>query len=224
MRSGQSRGWQVDSPRDEVGDVLARELYLSAGLDLGRAHGAPRVAAAVLGENCLHVVRPRELPGRAFIQHDGLHWIIHVRRTLGKAQLNHAIAHELGEWFLRRRGYAEPDIEALSNRLAAAICVPRQAFVAAYDELGDDVPALSRRFCVSESMMALRVAECLGPPTALITEKVVLTRGEPWEWPTTREGWTGLVDRVRAHSNGLTIQNLSDSGRVVLRGRRGTAG
>jgi len=31
------------------------------------------------------------------------------------------------------------------------------------------------------------LAECLGPPTALITEKVVLTRGDSWEWPTTRE-------------------------------------
>ena len=220
MRSGQLRGWQLDSPRDEVGDVLARELYFSAGLDLGRAHGAPRVAAAVLGENCLHVVRAGELPGRALIQRDGLRWIIHVRGTLSRSQLNHAIAHELGEWFLRCRGYAAPDVEALSNRLAAAICVPRPAFVTAYGELGDDVPALSRRFCVSESMMVLRLAECLGSPTALITEKVVLTRGEPWEWPTTRQEWTGLVESVRADANGLTLQNLSDStGRVVLRCR-----
>ena len=210
----------MGDPRDDVGDVLARELYLSAGLDLGRAHGAPRVAAAVLGEDCLHVVRPGELPGRALIQRSGLNWIIHFRGTLTRSQLNHAIAHELGEWFLRCRGYADPDVEALSNRLAAAICVPRPAFVAAYNELGDDVPALSRRFCVSESMMALRLAECLGPPTALITEKVVLTRGDPWEWPTTREEWMALVERVRAEANGLSLLNLSDStGRVVLRCR-----
>ena len=209
----------MDDPRDELGDVLARELYLSAGLDLGRPQGAPRVAAAVLGENCLHTVRNGELPGRAFIQHDGLHWIIHVRGSLSKTQLNHAIAHELGEWFLRRRGYVQPDVEALSNRLAAAICVPRPAFVTAYGELGDDVPALSRRFCVSESLMVLRLAECLGPPTALITEKLVLTRGEPWEWPATRLEWTELVNRVRVKPNGLTLLSLSDSrARIVLRG------
>lgn len=210
----------MGNPRDEVGDVLVRELYLSAGLDLGRALGAPRVAVAVLGENCLHSVRNSELPGRALIQRDGLRWIIHVCGTLSKSQLNHAIAHELGEWFLRCRGYAEPDVEELSNRLAAAICVPRPALVAAHGELGEDVTALSKRFCVSESLMALRLAECLGAPTALITERVVLTRGDAWEWPATREDWAGLVDRVRAAANGLTLQKLSDStGRIVLRCR-----
>jgi hypothetical protein len=212
--------WKEHTSREEIGDVLARELYLSVGLDLRRPQGAPRVAAAVLGENCLHVVPRGELPGRALILRDGVQWVIHVQAALNKSQLNHAIAHELGEWFLRCRDYANTDVETLSSRLAAAICVPRPAFFAAYEELGDDVPALSRRFCVSESLMVLRVAECLGPSTALITEKLVLTRGEPRDWPATRREWTELVASVRAHENDLTLQNLSDSTRrIVLRGR-----
>jgi len=206
--------------RDEIGEVLARELYISAGLDPTRAHGAPRVAAAVLGESCLHAVRPSELPGRALIQRDGPRWIIHVRETLSRRQLNHAVAHELGEWFLRCRGYDEPDVEELSSRVAAAICVPRPAFAVAYEAIGEDLAVLSERFLVSESLMVLRVAECLGGPTALITDKVVLTRGAPREWPTDRHGWRELVDRVREHENGLTLQNLGDAkGRFVLRAR-----
>jgi len=51
----------VDSSNDEIGDVLARELYISAGLDPTRAPGAPRVAAAVLDE----LERPRHV-GRRF--------------------------------------------------------------------------------------------------------------------------------------------------------------
>ena len=47
----------MDSSRDEIGDVLARELYLEARLDPLEAPGAPRVAAALLGESCLHSVR-----------------------------------------------------------------------------------------------------------------------------------------------------------------------
>jgi hypothetical protein len=206
---------------DEIGDILARELYLSAGLDPTQAHGAPRVAAAVLGESCLRAVKRRELPGRALIQRAGLAWTIHFRETLNARQLNHAVAHELGEWFLRCRGYAEPDVEALSSRVAAAICVPRLAFVAAHAELGDDLSALSRRFRVSESLVVLRIAECFGVPTALITEKFVFTRGKPLEWPTTHLGWKELLVRVREKSEtSLTLHVLGDSKRRVALRRR----
>jgi len=174
---------------DGIGDVLARELYLSVGLDPTLAHGSPSVAEAVLGEGCLQFTRHYDLPGRALILRDGPRWIIQVRETLSGRQLNHAVAHELGQWLLRRRGYSEADVEELSSSVAAAICVPRPAIVAAYGELGEDLAALSRRFQVSESLMVLRIAECFGRPTALITEKVVLTRGESREWPTTRPGW-----------------------------------
>jgi hypothetical protein len=205
----------VHSFGNEIGDVLARELYLSAGLDPTIAHGAPRVAAAVLGESCLHAVRRGELPGRALIQRAGLGWTIHVRETLNARQLNHAVAHELGEWFLRCRGYSEPDVEELSSRVAAAICVPRLAFMAAHAQLGDDLSALSRRFLVSESLVVLRIAECFGVSTALITEKLVLTRGKPLEWPTTRAGWKELVSRARNHESSLILQSLGDSKRRV---------
>ena len=210
----------MDFSRDEIGDVLARELYLSAGLNPAIARGAPSVAAAVLGESCLQFMPADELPCRSLILHDGPRWIIHVRKSLSATQLNHAVAHELGEWFLRCRGYSEPDIEMLSNSVAAAICVPRVAFLLAYRQLGENLSALCRQFRVSESLMVLRIAECLGFPTALITEKVVLTRGEPREWPTTRQTWASLVDRVRARPNGLLLRNLSDAPeRLVLRVR-----
>jgi hypothetical protein len=102
--------------------------------------------------------------------------------------------------------------------VAAAICVPRPAFMAALRQFGDDISALGRWFQVSESLMSLRVAECLGLPTALITEKIILTRGAPRVWPTTRQGWAGLVGRVRARENGFTLRTLGDAPeRLVLR-------
>jgi IrrE N-terminal-like domain len=206
----------VDFSRDEIGDVLARELYLSAGLDPAVAQGSPSVAAALLGESCLQFMPDDELPCRSLILHDGPRWIIHVRETLSDKQLNHAVAHELGEWCLRCRGYSEADIELLSNCVAAAICVPRIAFLVAHRELGEDVPALSHRFRVSESLMALRIAECLGSPTALITEKIILTRGAPREWPTTRQAWATLVGRARTGANGPSLRNLSDAPRRLV--------
>jgi hypothetical protein len=67
------------------------------------------------------------------------------------AALNHAIAHELGEWFLRCRGYVEADVEELSGRVAAAICVTRAAFVSAHGNDDDDLSGLSKSFRVSEA-------------------------------------------------------------------------
>ncbi|HKO46530.1 MAG TPA: ImmA/IrrE family metallo-endopeptidase [Polyangiaceae bacterium] len=224
VRWGESRGWYVDFSRDEIGDVLARELYLSAGLDPTLAYGAPSVAAAVLGESCLQFMRDDDLPCRSLISHSGPRWIIYLRESLTGRQLNHAIAHELGEWFLQCRGYSEPDVEALSSSVAAAICVPRAALLVALSQQGEDVAALSGQFQVSESLMVLRLAECLGFPTALITERVVLTRGGPREWPTTRRGWTWLVEQVRAHANGLALRSLGDSPeRLVLQLHEGHA-
>jgi hypothetical protein len=206
----------VDSSRDEIGDILARELYVSAGLDPSLAPGAPRVATAVLGESYLLAVPRGEMPGNALLRRDGPRWVINVKDGLNARQLNHAIAHELGEWFLRCKGYAEPDVEELSGRVAAAICVPRVAFVAARARLGEDLAALSAEFRVSQSLMALRVAECLGTATALITRRVVRTRGAPWSWPSTREGWSELVARARANPNGVTINQLSDARRRIV--------
>jgi len=208
----------VDLVSDEIGDVLAGEIYVNAGLDPSQAPGALRVATAVLGSSCLHAVARHDLPGRALLQRSGGLWVIYYRESLNSRQLNHAIAHELGEWFLRCRGYADSDVEDLSSRVAAAICVPRPAFMPAHRQYGEDLTRLSQSFAVSESLMALRIAECLGLATALITRRVVRTRGEAHDWPSTPEGWKELVAHAREHPNGLSVRNVSDSkGRVILR-------
>jgi len=46
-----------------------------------------------------------------------------------------------------------------------------EAFHAADARHGDDRPALRRAFTVSESLTALRIAECIGYPTAWITPR-----------------------------------------------------
>jgi len=117
----------VDS-RDEIGEILARELYVGARLDPSTAPGAPLLAAAMLGQSCVRPVPANELPGNALLQLAGASWVIYVREGLSASRLNHAIAHELGEWVLRCRGYVEADVEELSGRVAVAICVPRVAF------------------------------------------------------------------------------------------------
>ena len=141
-----------------------------------------------------------------------------MRESLNERQLNHCAAHELGEWVLNAIGYSPENPEEVARRIAAAICVPDRAFHAARGNLGDDLGALSRAFSVSQSLMALRTAECLGRATALITPTRVRTRGAQWEWPSTRTDWNELLRRWRAA--GLARERIRDARhRFVLRAR-----
>lgn len=192
-----------------------QELFGRARLAPGEPCGAVRLATAILGRACIQIVPRRTLPGNSALEWDGTRSVIRVCEGLNERQLNHATAHELGEWHLRQRGYHHPDAEELVGRITAAVCVPSVAFNAARRAVGDGIPALSRAFVVSESLMALRIAECLGLATALITRRRIRTRGPCRDWPTTPEGWNELLER--AHSSGLVVQRIRDArGRVVL--------
>lgn len=194
-------------------ESAVHELYSRAKLDPTEPCGAPRLAAAVLGERCIQRVKRRAL------RTDGLlgwcrGWIINIPDGLSRRRVNHAVAHELAEWYLQLCGYNDDDHEELARRIAASLCVPEPAFRAAHRHLGENVTALSRYFIVSESLMALRIAECLGPATALLTGKRIVIRGQPWNWPSTEEGWVDLVSAAR----GVVLHRLTDvRGRFVLR-------
>jgi hypothetical protein len=196
----------------------ARELFGRARLAPSEPCGGVRLATAILGRSCIQVVSHRTLPGNSALEWNGPNSIIRVREGLNARQLNHAAAHELGEWHLRWRGYDRPDCEDMARSIAAAVCVPPTAFRNAQRALGDGIPELSRAFVVSESLMALRIAECTGLATALITRRRVRTRGPARDWPTTPEGWNELLER--AHSSGLVLHRIRDArGRFVLRAR-----
>ncbi len=203
---------------DPVADLAVREIHQRARLDPSRAVGAVRIAVELFGERCICLAPPRELPGPSALVWAGPEPVIHVRRGLNARQLNHAVAHELGEWVLHVWGYHGPEAEDLSGRIGAALCVPRPAFHAAHRKLGEQVPALSEAFTVSESLMSLRIGECLGYPTALVTRRRVLIRGNPWPWPSNLDGPSLVRD---ADALGLTRERIRDvRNRLVLRFRR----
>jgi hypothetical protein len=190
------------------------EMYARARLSPSEPCGAVKLATAVLGEACVQYVDRGRLPGRAAVTcRAGV--VIHLIRGLSLRELNHSAAHELGEWHLNANGYAGPDTEELVGQFAAALCVPRRAFHAGVRALGENIPALSKAFGVSQSLMVLRVGECLGRPTALITRNRIRTRGGRHDWPRTRGEWKQLVDRP--WSGGLIVQRIHDApGRVAL--------
>ena len=205
-----------DALGDPVADLAVREIYQRARIDPSHPTGSVALAVALFGDRCISLAEPRELPGRsALVWPEGVP-VIHLRRGLSSRQVNHAVAHELGEWLLRIWSFHGPQAEDLSCRIGAALCVPREAFHLAHGQHGGHLPKLSQAFTVSQSLMALRVCECLGHPTALITPHRVRTRGGQWPWPSTDQGWRSLV--ARAETAGLTQHRIRDArNRVVLR-------
>jgi hypothetical protein len=201
---------------DPVADLAVQEIYQRARRDPSHPVGTVQLAVALFGERCIRLAARRELPGRsALAWPDGVP-VIHLRRDLSPTQINHAVAHELGEWLLHMWGFHGPQAEDLSGRIGAALCVPRPAFHLAHSELGENVPALSQAFTVSESLMALRIAECLGYPTALVTPRRIRTRGNDWNWPTSERAWLALARRPDSH--GLSRHAIRDArSRFVLR-------
>jgi hypothetical protein len=200
---------------DAIVELAVRRLYAQAGITTSEACGSIRLATAILGARCIRVVPRETIPGNAALSWAGRRPVIHIREGLTRHQLNHSTAHELGEWHLRTSGYAGPDPEELVGRITAALCVPRRAFHAARRRLGENIPALSRAFGVSESLMALRIGECLGHSTALITKRRVRTRGRRRDWPETPEGWRELI--ARPGGSGVIVHRIQDAkGRVAL--------
>ena len=200
-------------------DFVVRQIYADARRDPTRATPTPELASALFGPHSIHrVSSEREFESCLARRADSDEHVIHVPGSLTAWQVNHRVGQQLVKLYLTRHAYEGGQVESIVRRIAAAVCVPTPAFDRAREQFGESVPALSEHFRVSQSLMALRVAECAGYPTALRTEKQIIVRGSHWAWPDTESDWADLFHRARAI--GLIVQHLNDvRGRVVVRAR-----
>lgn len=179
-----------------------------AGCDGGELVSPARVAAGLSGRP-VPVVRTDVIRGPAALCRVGSEWRIYVRRRLSPRALRWFVWHEVAELALKLEGYDGDDVESVADSIAAAMRLPRRAFVTAARECGDDWRKLSRLLDVSQSAAALRWGEVLDEPLALVApSRPVRVRGAPWVWP----------DVSRATPDGARRQRLSDAPqRAVVR-------
>lgn len=141
-------------------------------------------------------------------------WQIHVRRGLPTERLAFAIAHELAEWWFRvRERHLGSDIEDAANYVAAAILTPRRAFRTALSAHGSDFVRLAEDFHTTETHVALREAEIVSLPRAVVSPALVRVRGpEEWIWPSeaTIRRW------ARGAVPGLHKVRLTDDPRRIV--------
>lgn len=199
-------------------DFVVREIYASAGRDPTKPTPSPELARVLCGAASIHRASGGSRFPSCASQAGNGRLIIHLPSSAAAWQVNHRVSQQLVKWYLTQHAYDGAGVESVVRRIAAAVCVPTPAFERARRKFGQDIPALGGYFRVSQSLMALRVGECTGAPTALQTAKQILVRGDYWNWPATEPAWARLFRSARAR--GLTVQHLDDApGRVVLRAR-----
>lgn len=199
-------------------ELLAREIRRLAGLDDEDFELATRIAARVLG------------PGAVALD-PAMHGVAYLRRTIdgyqivvnpGAQDVRFNVAHEIGEWALKtmaRFEGTEVERERAANYIAAAILAPEGAVRRAHRAVGERLRALADRFGLSQTSMALRLAEVRGDERAVVTKtgNVLLRTSGALDWTQ-----IPIIDVARgaAKWRGLARAELRggiDEGRVALR-------
>lgn len=106
--------------------------------------------------------------------------VIRIGRRLTGSALTWVVAHELAEHCLRETGYVDEDIERRADSGAAAIIMPRRAFVKHLRHAA--ISEMARFYDVSGTAASLRFGEVTGRPTVVIAPTHIHIRGEPFEW------------------------------------------
>lgn len=172
-----------------------------------------QLATALLGAGAIEYAP--QLRGDGALARVGDQWRVYLRRGLTIERRAFALSHELAEWWLRvRERYDGEDVEIAANYIAAAIMAPRRAFARALRAHGHDFAELAADFRTTETHVALREAELVRMPRAVVTPALVRVRGpEAWVWPeeaVVRRWARGPAPRLRK------VRLSDDPRRVVL--------
>jgi Zn-dependent peptidase ImmA (M78 family) len=123
------------------------------------------------------------------------------------------VGHELGHIVLEELGYRENDLETVCDQFGAAVMAPIPAVSAMLRIFGRDHEAIADEVCSTQTWAALRVAECLRIPRAIVTPHRVYARGpEEFVWGPEDE----LRKLARGNRPGVMRARLTDDPRRVL--------
>jgi hypothetical protein len=163
-----------------IGDVeaAAQLAYSDAGFSSSKQAPPIALAERLLGEGSVRLVPRHALPGDGAVARVGDRWGIYVVEQAPDAVRRFIVLHELSHVLLGR-GASEQDC----NSLAAALLMPRDAFLAALKDHGTRLPRLARSFGATESCVGLRFGEVTERPTALVSPSAVKIRGAAYLWP-----------------------------------------
>lgn len=138
---------------------------------------------------------------------------IAVSRKLSVEYAQFFVGHELGHDLLDELGYHEEDVEKVCDMFGAAVMAPIPAVRAMLRAFGRDHEAMAEEVCSTQTWAALRIAEALGVPRAVLTPQRVYARGpEEFVW-----GPEGEIRKLaRGERPGVRKVKLTDDPRRVV--------
>lgn len=190
------------------------EFYERLGVDPATPTSTFRLAKLKLGPDAIE--RAAQLvgaPARLFTVRGEQR--IAVNRRIPVAYQLHAVGHELGHLVLEENGYREDDVESVCDAFGAALLAPMPAVRALLRAFGRDHEAIADEVVSTQTWAALRIAEVLGIPRAVLTPQRVYARGpETFEWCAEEE--LRRLAKARSMRPGLARARLTDDPRRVV--------
>jgi len=186
----------------------AESILRGAGFDPADPPDVEQLAAAITRVVAHHGI---SAPAR-FVASTGELWL---NPRLSPRRRAFSIAHELAERHLARSAYEGDDVEARANAIGAALLVPAPALRVAIRSVGRRLADLAEVFDVSQSIVALRLGEVTGSPLALVMDRRVAVRGEPFAWPSPAR-LVAIAGGREAVPEGVTVERITDARRRAV--------
>lgn len=163
-------------------EALAVDFYRRLKLEPERTVDTFRLARLLLGPEAIE--RGAALvgePARLFSLRGQRR--IAISRKLPVEYAQFYVGHELGHIVCDELGYRDEDVERVCDAFGAAVMAPMPAVRAMLRAFGRDHEAIAEEVCATQTWAALRIAECLGIPRAVLTPTRIYARGpEGFVW------------------------------------------
>jgi hypothetical protein len=193
-------------------EALAVDFYRRLGFEPDQPRDPFRLARKFLGANAIE--RGTNLlgvPAHTFVLNGERRIAVSRRLSIPYAQF--FVGHELGHIVLNEIGYRDDDVEAVCDMFGAAVMAPIPAVRSMLRAFGRDHEAIADEVGSTQTWAALRIAECLGIPRAIITPRRVYARGpEEFVWGPEDE----LRRLARSPRRGIVRAKLTDDPRRVV--------
>lgn len=187
-------------------DERAGEIYREARFSPVAQAPALLLIRRLMGDRAVRTVPRGTLSNAGALVRINDEWRIYLDRPRPDAVKRFVALHEFAHWALGGDA-SERDCDSL----AAALLLPREAFLRALSERGVALPQLARAFGATETCVALRLGETTDQALALITPATVRVRGEGYSWPA-----ESTIRALAAHPKpGLRKTQLRDDSRRV---------
>lgn len=168
------KGWPVLSDHEIEG--IAEETLKGARMRFSEQPDPVRLARRVVGS--VVQLPPNGLPRAAFLARFSGKMHVCIRGEFAPRALAWSLCHEVAEALLQRRSYRGPDVEAVADRLAAALRVPRGFAEKVCRARGPRWSQLALDFGATESCAALRYGEVTSAPMVLLSRDSARWRGD----------------------------------------------